>query len=136
MVASEPKTRRQGTVRCRSEGAICAWCGLAVENTAKASGLTGRKDDPVRFVECRHALHAHCLRAWEYDGSGPEQRALLDRRHAPRYLKDLRGVALASYDYRYGGACHLCASSSTASPASGNSDTASGDQNSATNVTS
>ena len=109
MVDSKPKTRCQGTTRCPNVGAICARCGLAVENTAKASGLTGKADDPVLFPKCRHALHAACLRAWEYDGSGPQQRALLSKRRAPRHLKCLRGLALASYDYRYGGACHQCA---------------------------
>ena len=134
MVDSKPKTRCQGTTRCPNVGAICAWCGLAVENTAKASGLTGKADDPVLFPKCRHALHAACLRAWEYDGSGPQQRALLSKRRAPRHLKCLRGLALASYDYRYGGACHQCAPSA-ASAASASSDTASSAHGSATSAT-
>ena len=105
-----------------------------MEDTPKASGLTGKAGDPVLFPRCRHALHAGCLRAWEYDGSGPELRALLDKRRAPRYLKCLRGLALASYDYRYGGACHLCAPSSTASPASGGGDPAPSDHISTADV--
>ena len=136
MVASTPSgTRRGGAKRC-AHGASCAWCGLAVEDVSKASGLTGKKDDPVFFPRCRHALHANCLRAWEYDGSGPEQRALLDKRRASQYLKDLCGLASASYDHRYGGACRLCVPSPTASLASGGCEPASSDQSSATNVAS
>ena len=134
MVAALPKTRRQGAKRCPSAGATCAWCGLAVEDTSKASGLAGKAGDPVLFPRCRHALHADCVRAWEYDGSGPELRALLDKRRAPRHLKCLRGLALAPYDYRYGGACHLCAPSSSASPASGDGDPVSSGHSSTTDV--
>eukprot|EP00959_Pyramimonas_sp_CCMP1952_P343165 7188619-Pyramimonas_sp.AAC.1 len=41
--------------------------------------------------------------------STTEQRQLLDKRRAPRYAKLVRGLALASYDHRFGGKCHSCA---------------------------
>ncbi len=103
------RKRRRGSELCAVSALTCAWCGLAVEDTNKASGLTGKTSDPVLFPHCTHALHAACLRAWGYSDSTTEQRQLLDRRRAPRYAKLVRGLALASYDYRFGGKCHGCA---------------------------
>ena len=53
-----------------------------------------------------------CIRAllaWQYSESTPKQRELLER--ATTYRKDVRGLALAEYDNRYGGACQGCAAS-------------------------
>ena len=61
------------------------------------------------FPACDHALHPSCLLAWQYSESTPKQRELLER--ATKYRKDLRGLALAEYDSRYGGACQGCAAS-------------------------
>ena len=58
---------------------------------------------------CDHALHPSCRLAWQYSESTPKQRELLER--ATKYRKDSRGLALADYDSRYGGACQGCAAS-------------------------
>ena len=63
----------------------------------------------VQFVLRIHALHAACLRAWDYGKSTPEQRRMLDKRRAPRYAKLCRATALVSYDDHFGGQCHRCA---------------------------
>ena len=92
---------------------LCSLCDLPVERIDKASGFTGEGRDPITFPGCRHALHPDCLRAWEYGECNPEQRRLLDKRRAPRHAKLLRGLALASYDHKYSGACHRCAAGVT-----------------------
>ena len=88
----------------------CAWCGTQVD-VRNARGVCGRARDPVVFPACDHALHPSCLLAWQYSESTPKQRELLERRRATKYRKDLRGLALAEYDSRYGGACQGCAAS-------------------------
>ena len=103
------RKHRRGSAPCVVSAPTCAWCGLAVEDTNKASGLTGKANDPAIFPHCPHAIHTACLRAWDYGDSTTEQRQLLDKRRAPRYAKLVRGLALASYDHRFGGKCHNCA---------------------------
>ena len=85
----------------------CAWCGLGVDvKTARA--IRGAARDPGDLA-CSHALHASCLRDWQYSGLTPGQRALVDTRRGPRYAKSLRQLALAEYDSCFGGRCAACA---------------------------
>ena len=74
-----------------------------------ASGISGKKDDPIVFPHCAHALHAGCLMRWYYGKCTPDQQALLDRRKASRYARGLRQMALVSYDDRFQGRCATCA---------------------------
>ena len=89
--------------------ALCSFCDLPVADIDEASGYTGKGSDPIIFPRCPHALHAECLRTWQYGECTAEQRRLLDRRRAPRHAKLLRGTGLVSYDYHFRGACHGCA---------------------------
>ena len=41
------RKRRRGSAPCVVSAPTCAWCGLAVEDTNKASGLIGKAKDPV-----------------------------------------------------------------------------------------
>ena len=107
--------RRRGSAPCATFQATCSWCELPVLDFDKASGWTGRGSDPINFPHCAHALHAACLRAWDYGKSTPEQRRLLDKRRAPRYAKLCRATALVSYDDNFGGKCHKCAADDAAS---------------------
>ena len=59
----------------------CAWCLVAVD-AKKARGTGGSARDPVDFA-CPHALHASCLRDWQYSVLTPGQRALVDTRGVP-----------------------------------------------------
>ena len=107
--ARESSRTPRGNERSRHVQAMCSFCEMPVADTDKASGWTGKGTDPITFPRCPHALHADCLRSWEYGECSPEQRRLLDKRRAPRHAKLLRGLALASYDHKYAGACHRCA---------------------------
>ena len=81
-----------------------SFCDLPVADIDKASGYIGKGSDPSIFPRCPHALHAECMRAWQYGECIAEQRRLLDRRRAPRHAKLLRGTGLVSYDYHFRGA--------------------------------
>ena len=83
----------------------CAWCLVAVD-AKKAGGTGGSARDLVDFA-CPHALHASCLRDWQYSVLTPGQRALVDTRRG--YTKSLRQLALAEYDNYFGGRCEACA---------------------------
>ena len=114
MVASTTPAPTAGACRpCKAPRASsqtckqCAWCLVAVD-AKKARGTGGSARAPVDLA-CPHALHASCLRDWQYSGLTPGQRALVDTRRGPRYAKSLRQLALAEYDSCFGGRCEACA---------------------------
>ena len=97
--------RRSSTPTTRADIKQCTFCRLSVD-VKNAQGIFGKKEDPVTFPHCEHALHAHCLNAWYRADLTPEQRALWDRRP---YCKNKRAIALVQYDCNFGGRCETCA---------------------------
>ena len=119
MVASTSTARRNGARTRRAPSLAqhgtastalaatktCACCPLPVD-VGNAKGICGKKEDPVVFPHCEHALHARCLDAWYRADLTPEQRALWDRRP---HCKDKRAMAFVQYDSDFGGRCEACA---------------------------
>ena len=119
MVASNSTARRNGARTRRAPSfaqhgtastaladmKTCACCRLPVD-VRNAKGIGGKRDDPVTFPCCEHALHAHCLDAWMRTQLTPEQRALWDRRP---HCKTKRAMAFVQYDTDFGGRCEACA---------------------------
>ena len=95
----------------------CTSCQNLIE--AKLTiGFDGKKDDPMSFPHCEHAMHASCLVEWFLGTLGPRERATLERRGKKR----VRELALSEYDGVYQGRCEACARRSPVRPASAGND--------------
>ena len=92
----------------------CASCQTLIEAKLAKQGFNGKKDDPIAFPHCEHAMHASCLVEWFLGTLGPRERATLERRGKKR----VREFALAEYDGMYGGRCEACARQAPVRPAS------------------
>ena len=93
----------------------CTSCQNLIEAKLTRQGLfDGKKDDPISFPNCEHAMHASCLVHWYLGTLGPRDRATLERRGKKR----MREFALAEYDGLYGGRCEACARHAPVRPAS------------------
>jgi len=93
----------------------CASCQNLIEAKLAKQGFDdGKKDDPIAFPHCEHAMHASCLVEWYLGTLGPRERALLERRGK----KFARQLALSEHDGLYGGRCEACARHAPVRPAS------------------
>jgi hypothetical protein len=97
----------------------CAHCQTLIE-ARLTKGASGKKDDPIDFPHCEHALHASCLVEWYMGVLGPRERALLERRG--KHKKVVRQMALMEYDGLYGGRCQACARHAPPPPAGGSNE--------------
>ncbi|MBJ75947.1 MAG: hypothetical protein CMJ98_02915 [Planctomycetes bacterium] len=92
----------------------CTSCQSLIEAKLTKHGLDGKKDDPIAFPHCEHAMHASCLVEWYLGTLGPRERALLERRGK----KSVRQLALSEYDGLYDGRCEACTRDAPVRPAS------------------
>ena len=96
----------------------CCSCQNLIEAKLTRQGLfDGKKDDPISFPQCEHAMHASCLVSWFLDALGTRERATLERRGKKRG----RELALSEYDGLFGGRCEACARQALVRPASATS---------------
>ena len=103
-----------GASGCLEDYKRCTRCETLLL-ASSASGVDGKKDDALALPACSHALHAECLRRWYYENCTPQQQALLNRRSAPRYQKDLRVMAATAYADAFAGRCESCPRGESAS---------------------
>ncbi len=92
----------------------CTSCQNLIEAKLTKQCFDGKKDDPIAFPHCEHAMHASCLVEWYLGTLGPRERAALERRGKKR----VREFALAEYDAMYQGRCEACARHAPVRPAS------------------
>ena len=120
-----PKARVRGTIRKKDDFKRledfkrCSICQSLIE-AKLAKGLSGKKDDPIDFPHCGHALHASCLVEWYMGVLCPHERASVERakRRNPRAI---RNMALTEYVELYGGRCEVCARDSPGDAAAASS---------------